>query len=196
MVSTSVRGLFCLGTLLALALSTTQIRAQDPPAEVFKPETAPTVKKSYDEKAEAETAQKKERERQRLLKKDVELRAFFANTLWNDAELRVGDSGSRWWLRIRKSKAPESTWTRKWNLSDHDDLPEVGSWDVKQGELLFLAADNRIVARGTLDEFGEVHGTYYNPDRKHTFGSFHLIQEYQRLYTTGPFHVIDPNAGK
>lgn len=181
---------------MVVVLAASLAWAQDPPVDVFKPGSGPTVKKSYDQQAMAETAQKKEQERQRMLRKDVELRALFANTLWNDTELRAGDPGSRWWLRIRKNKGAETTWTRKWNLSDHRDLPEVGSWDVRQGELLLLAADNRIVARGTLDEFGEVHGHYYNPDRKYTFGSFHLIQEHERLYTVGPFHVIDPNAGK
>jgi hypothetical protein len=190
-----IRSVYGLSTLLVLAGTCSLSWAQEPAADVVKTES-PTVKKPYDEKLALEAEQKKEQARVRQLKADVVLRARFENTLWNDVELRVGDPGHRWWLRTRKTKGPELNWVRKWNLSDRNQVPEVGTWTVKNGELLMLAADNRIVARGKLDKDDEVHGEFYNPDRKQTFGSFHLIEESKRPYTLIPLHVIDPNAGK
>ncbi|MDB5390656.1 MAG: hypothetical protein JWM11_6302 [Planctomycetaceae bacterium] len=159
-------------------------------------EPKPKAAKSREEKPTPDQELKAEKERLRLIKVDVELRARFANTVWNDVQLTAGESGYTWWLKIRKNKGPEKTWERKWHLSDQKQLPEVGTWDVKKGELLLIATDGRVVARGRMDQDEEVHGEYYNPDRKQTYGSFHLIEENRRQYTIVPFRVIDRNAGK
>lgn len=152
--------------------------------------------KPYDVKPESAAAIQSATQRRVQAEIDLELRAQLENTLWNDAELSIGDPGSQWWLRTRKSRLSESTWVRDWYLNERNQLPRVGSWTVKNSELLLLSPDGRIAARGQLDEFGEVHGQYYDPDKKHAFGSFHLIEQSKRLYSVVPFRVIDKNAGK
>lgn len=179
-----------LSLLLALLFATDLVLAQDPPAAAAKSPTGKPAVLSEEQKLKAEE------DRRRQIREDVELRARFANTIWNDVQLTAGEPGYTWWLRTQKNKGPESTWVRKWNLSTQKDLPEVGTWDVKQGELLLIAPDGRIVARGKLDAEDEVQGEYYNPDRKQTYGSFQLIEQNLRQYTIVPFRAIDPQAGK
>jgi len=152
--------------------------------------------KPYDEKplTDAEIAAKQESTR--LAKVDQELRGRFENSLWNDVEITIGQPGYQWWLRTRKNKGPEQTWKREWYLNERGQLSQVGTWDVQQGELLMIAPDGRVVAQGKLDKHEEVKGQFYDPDQKHAYGSFHLIEQSNRMYSIVPFRVIDRNAGK
>jgi hypothetical protein len=183
-------------SLVALLFTVQLVRAQDPPADAAPAASIPQAGKSKKDQPTPQEILKAEKERLRRINVDIELRARFSNTTWNDVQLPAGSPGYTWWLRTRKNKGPESTWARKWHFSDQTQLPEVGTWDVKNGELLLFAADGRVVARGKMDKDEEVIGQCYNPDRKQSYGSFQLVEQYRRSYTIVPFRVIDPQAGK
>lgn len=127
--------------------------------------------------------------RKRLLKLDGELRSRLEDTVWNDLDLRAGDPGQAWLLR--EAKQVGTRVERAWYLNDDKGLPRVGSWQVKDGEILFTAMNGTVVGRGTFND-DEIVGKFIDATHHREFGTFRLREESKRNYRVLPMRDINP----
>lgn len=180
---------------LALAGSPDFLAAQNeaPPADAAQPATQkPYDTKPGSEKPPTPAEIKAEEDRKKALKADYELRARLAETVWNDLDLRAGDSGQVWMFRapVRVGKKE----VRDWFLNDDAKLPKVGSWEVQNGEILLFALDGTLMGRGTYAD-DEIVGRFVRPN-KQEFGQFRLREETGRAYRVLSMRVIKRTLGK
>ncbi len=187
-------GLVCLTFVLWTV--TGQLAAQDAAATAEPME--PAAAKPYDTtgaipKPLTPAEQKAEDERKRVIKADYELRARLGDTVWNDLDLHFGQPGQVWMFRPLARRGTKNV--REWYLNDDVGLPRVGSWDVKQEEILLYAMDGKLVGRGKYAD-DEIVGSFIDADRHREFGKFRLREETKRNYRVLPLKVRTRTLGK
>lgn len=187
-------GLACLTFVLWTAAG--QLAAQDGTATAEPMEPAAT--KPYDTNAAVQKPPtpaevKAEAERKRVIKADYELRARLGDTVWNDLDLHYGQPGQVWMFRPLAQRGSKNV--REWYLNDDVGLPLVGSWDVKQEEVLLFALDGKLVGRGKYAD-DEIVGSFIDADRHREFGKFWLREETKRNYRVLPLKVRSRTLGK
>ena len=123
--------------------------------------------------------QRAEEKRNKALKYDNELRSRLEHTVWNDLDLRAGDPGQVWMFRRPAEVAGKVE--RPWLLNDNKGLPRVGSWQVKDGEILLTAMDGTVMGRGKYHG-DEIVGKFIDADHHREFGQFRLREETKRNY--------------
>ena len=131
--------------------------------------------------------------RQRSVRKDQEIRSRLENTVWNDLDLRAGQPGQVWMFHPPVQHGNKEV--RDWYLNDDVKLPRIGSWQVKNQELLLYALNGSLIGKGTYEN-DEINGKFIDPDRKKEFGKFQLREETKRNYRVLPLKIIKPTLGK
>lgn len=131
--------------------------------------------------------------RKKKLKADYELRHRLSNTVWNDLEIRAGAPGQVWMLRppVPVGKREESAWF----LNDDKGLPRVGSWEVKDGEILLKAMNGTLIGRGKYKD-DEINGRFIDTDHHREFGQFKLREETKRNYRVLPLRGTNERRGE
>ena len=176
---------------LLLASPTAYLAAQDDTAS-SDPAQKPYDTNSSDQKPLTPAEIKAEEDRKKAIKADHELRARLSETVWNDLDLRAGDSGQVWLFRAPALVGKKEI--RDWYLNDDDKLPRVGSWNVKNGEIQLFALDGTLMGRATYDE-DEIVGRFVRPN-KQEFGQFRLREETKRAYRVLSMRIIKRTLGK
>ncbi|MDB5337525.1 MAG: hypothetical protein JWN70_3144 [Planctomycetaceae bacterium] len=187
-------GLICLTLVLWTAAG--RLSAQDgttstEPLET--PATQPTDAKSADKKPPTPAEVKAEIERKRVIKADHELRARLDDTVWNDLDLNYGQPGQVWMFRPLARRGTKNV--REWYLNDDVGLPLVGTWEVKQEQIVLYALDGKLIGRGKYDE-DEIVGSFIDADHHREFGKFRLREETKRNYRVLPMRVRTRTLGK
>lgn len=179
-----VAGLVAVPGLSAQDDAAAPAPSADPISAAVDEATAPppkpkTLQEIRSEKAAREAA-----------KRSDELRVRLANTVWNDVDLDVGSPGQVWMLRPPKLVGKRIE--RAWFLNDEKGFNRVGSWEVKDGQLLLMAMNGSLVGRGTYDDdLQQITGKFIHADHHREYGKFQLLQESERRYRAIPMRRED-----